>query len=126
MEDDPPIPSALHDVAFRSGSEWAWRPDDLPAVAEALGEAGCAILGGEVWVVRRESIDTLLRVRRGVLPAVLAWETRSRRVGETWRAYVRRTVEETLEETRGLTDDVDPGDGEVWIQIEWEEAPSAG
>ena len=97
------LPTAITTCAFRSRGgtgEYAWRREDLAGVFAALAEAGCAILGGEVWGVHENSIYGLLPLACPAVPgmhAVADWDTRPRAIDEAWSIYCRRTATESLE-----------------------------
>ena len=45
----------MQDSAAHLGDEYAWQRQDIPRAVQAIEAAGFAVLGGEVWVVRRKS-----------------------------------------------------------------------
>jgi Immunity protein 40 len=44
------LSDSLFSRAYEFNSEFAWRPEDLPAIAESLRANQVPILGGEVWI----------------------------------------------------------------------------
>src|SRR5258708_4486045 len=50
MEIKSLLPESLLSRAYEFNSEFAWRPEDLRAVADELREKNIAVLGGEVWL----------------------------------------------------------------------------
>jgi hypothetical protein len=101
------FPRELEDAAFRSvNGEYAWQRSEALAAVRALADGGCAVLGGELWLVRDGEIWGALRQRSGP-SAVYSWET-ERRPGEPWPTYVARALGEARSAIQAL-----PGEAEV-------------
>jgi len=98
--------SDLEERAHRSGEEYAWRREDAKEAARALAASGRAILGGELWLVRKGEIWGMLPQKSGP-PAVYHWES-EREALESWTEYVARSCSEAL----AAIDDL-PSGGEV-------------
>lgn len=85
----------LEGSAFRTASgEYAWpRPEAIRAV-HALADAGLALLGGELWLVKAHEIQPMFPVEGGG-QAVLGWAS-NRLDSEAWSAFVTRSRSESL------------------------------
>jgi hypothetical protein len=106
--------------ALRSPSgESAWPRHQLDTAVDAIVAGGCAILGGEVWLVRGESITAGLRLRAGAQGGI-GWQTDDRRRKEPWAEFVSRTAEETgmaLEQIAIRRDIDEPAGGELYYNV---------
>ncbi len=101
------FPAELEMAAFRPASgEYAWRRPDACRAVDALADAGLAVLGGELWMVRGEEIWATLPQRSGP-PAVYHWSC-DRRPAEPWVAYVARAAAEAVSAIEAF-----PREGEV-------------
>ena len=126
MSDKYLFPVEIEEKSFRLRNEYAWKRKDLQSVFEYCLKSDIAILGGEAWVIKRISelspdepyernLDPKFRqdltilsrtqthVLYGIFPfkdgqsGVFSWSTRSRRIFDSWRNYVKRTIDESQE-----------------------------
>ncbi|MGI4791659.1 MAG: hypothetical protein ACRYFS_22785 [Janthinobacterium lividum] len=98
--------SQLNDLmakAYRTSyGELAWKRGDAIEAAQALADAGLAILGGEVWYVLEDGTmyGTIPGfVLEGGLGSVFRWvcEPARRRSTETWQQFCARAAAYTIE-----------------------------
>jgi hypothetical protein len=111
----------LETTARRSaGGEYAWRRSEALRAADALARAGCAILGGELWLVRGQDISGALPQRSGP-PAIYHWGS-ERGSSESWSAFVERSRSESRSAINALPPpgEVDaPPHAEVYYNLTW-------
>jgi hypothetical protein len=89
-------PEQIKATAFHSQSdEYAWQRPHIAKAIEALADQGCAILGGEVWIVKGSDILALPPLRSGG-NAVIGWDITDKESDEGWNQFVERTAKESL------------------------------
>lgn len=114
------FPEELERSAHRSGVEYAWRRNEAKLAARHLSNLSRVILGGELWLVRGQSIWGVLSQRAGP-PAVYHWEI-ERGSSEPWESYVSRSCSEALAAIDALppTGEVDiPPGADVYYNLTW-------
>lgn len=94
------LPNTILDLAFKSGSELAWKKDDIPLVLAELVRLHLAAWGGEIWTVYPNGrISQDVPNKEGGWPGVYTWEV-SRNEGEPWLEFVQRAALYTEERIR--------------------------
>ena len=93
------LPHGVTSTAFvASNGELGWPREDIQSAIHAIRASGCAILGGEAWLITGpQTWDGLIPQRDGSPPGVYHWETQLRSDGESWGAYCARTARESIE-----------------------------
>jgi hypothetical protein len=111
----------LEAAAFRtSGGEYAWRKTDALRAARALADAGYAILGGELWLVRGSEVCGVLPQHSGP-SAVYHWKS-ERKSSESWPDFVARAQSESASAIDALPPDGEvnaPSGAEVYYNLTW-------
>ena len=94
------LPPAITSKAFRAGSEYAWRRQDVRDAIEAIVRSGQAVLGWEVWrlVGERGVTHFLPPASPGAPPGIWAADTVARNSTETWADYCARSGRAALEQ----------------------------
>ena len=79
----------IYNLAFRSKSgEYAWKPQDVPAVTKVFKKENLAILGGEVWIITKEGkINELYW---------FDFNIQQKNEDESWAKFVETTSQEFL------------------------------
>jgi hypothetical protein len=89
----------IFDRAFLApNGEYAWRREDVPTALTSLADAGCAILGGEVWMVIDEKIHGVIPSAIDEPPGVWPWDTEPRTDSEDWTEFCHRTAKKKASE----------------------------
>jgi hypothetical protein len=100
------LSDSLVSRAYEFNSEFAWRPEDLPAIAEFLRESKVAILGGEVWIKTDSG---------PMIPSdVYQWAV-EKRGDETPGEFANRSISEMLKFGQSLHSE--PGLEEKWSNV---------
>jgi hypothetical protein len=111
----------LEAAAFHTrGGEYAWRRADALRAACALGDAGIAILGGELWLIRGAEVLGLLPQHSGPA-AVYHWEC-ERKPAESWSEFVARACSESVSAIEALPPDGEvnaPAGAEIYYNLTW-------
>ena len=111
----------LEATAHRSANgEHAWPRAEALRAVRAIAEAGLAVLGGEVWLVRGDEIWGVLPQQSGP-PAVYHWEAKRGAV-EPWLEFVTRSQSEACSAIKLLPPEgeVDaPSDAHVYYNMTW-------
>jgi hypothetical protein len=115
------LPASLESSAIcGANGEFAWHRSAAIDAMEVLVHSNLAILGGELWLVEGERINTAPHLRSG-LAAVARWVTDDMRRGELWTDYVDRTAEQTrrtIQDFEEWHERVDiPSSAEVYYNI---------
>lgn len=111
------FPKGLAASAFISGLEAAWTPDFASQVVEWFGQNKIAVLGTELWIVRADGIQPGIYIDG---KREIHGNTVSSRRGESWDAYVVRSVEETLHYLESFETPLEAKhQGEVFFNIVW-------
>ena len=94
---DPELPPWISSAAFEtSNGELAWPPAHIEPALRAIGDAGLAILGGEIWRVVGQDIYGAVPDLAGAAAGVWHWETAPRITGEAWGTYCARCAAESV------------------------------
>jgi hypothetical protein len=83
------VPEELTRIAFRNGSEMAWKQGDCPAAIEWLRSVGRAVLGTELWRVNGVAIYTAIGTKSGPTIYCTACDPLQ---NERWNDYVERSA----------------------------------
>jgi hypothetical protein len=82
------MPKGIAAAALVVGGEAAWLQADCAAAIEALAEAGCAILGTELWLLKDGRVQTSFETTNGFA----IWCTSCGPLpDEHWDDYVQRS-----------------------------------
>jgi hypothetical protein len=115
------FPADLEESAHRTSSgEYAWRRDDALRAVACLTASGCAVLGGELWLVEGAAVWGSLPLTAGGT-AVFHWEA-VRNATETWSEFVTRSRAEALDAIADLPapDEVKlPAEAVVFYNLTW-------
>jgi len=100
------LPHEIETKAYISpgAKEYARRRIDLEHALSAIVKSGQAILGGEVWLVKKmaQNWTGLIPSSNGAPPGVWSWETEMRKNNETWNKYCERTHSESVKSVSEL------------------------
>jgi hypothetical protein len=83
------MPEQLAAAALVSGGEAAWKQDDCAAAIDWLRNTGYAILGIELWLLKKGSISTFINTLSG---PVLYCSSCDPRKDEGWDDYIERSA----------------------------------
>jgi hypothetical protein len=83
------MPERLAAAALVNGEEAAWEQGDCAAVIDWLRNAGYALLGIELWLMKKGQISTFINTAGG---PVLYCSSCDPRKGESWDGYVERST----------------------------------
>ena len=113
----PSFPAELAQKAFLSRREVAWSPDHAVLAIEWFGSNGYATLGTELWVVQAGRIQSLPLGTDGMRGVY--GNTVSRHQGESWKAFVARSMAETCAylETFNRSEIAEPG--QLYFNVVW-------
>jgi hypothetical protein len=114
----PNFPSELAEIAFVSRSnEAAWRPAIAATAVEWLAAHGYGVLGTELWLLKKEGIQSLPIGHTG--GREVHGNTVNRGRDESWTSFVARAEAETTVYLRSF----DPADivetGDLHFQVVW-------
>jgi hypothetical protein len=83
------VPEELARIAFRNGTEMAWKQGDCVAAIDWLRSVGRAVLGTELWRVHGGNVHTAIRTKAG--PAIYCTACDPLQ-NERWNDYVERSA----------------------------------
>jgi hypothetical protein len=111
------FPAELAEAAFVAGNEAAWRPVIAASAVEWLAAHGYAVLGTELWLLKKEGIQSLPIGWSG--GREVHGNTVDRRPDEPWNSFIARAEAETISYLRSF----DPADivegGDLHFQVAW-------
>lgn len=107
----PGFPSELAAEAFVHSGEAAWRPQLAIASVEWLGAHGYAVLGTEVLIPQRGSIQSLPY-----------FQSVDRKGDEDWNSFVARAAAETIVYLKMFKQRF-AAEGDVYINLTWVTEP---
>jgi hypothetical protein len=113
----PNFPPNRVEAAFVSGNEVAWRPTIAASVVEWLAAHGYGVLGTELWLLKKESIQSLpIGLREG---REVHGNTVNRLRDESWDSFVSRAGAETAVYLRAFDRADIAEEGDVHFQVVW-------
>jgi hypothetical protein len=101
------LPESVLWKAYEVNSEYAWRPEDLSMVADALRVKRLAVLGGEMW--QKSDQGPVIG------PEIYQWTAEPKSKDENWDGYVERTLTEMAGFAKKLSSEI--GLQERWPNI---------
>jgi hypothetical protein len=111
------FPPELAAAAFVSGNEAAWRPVIAANAVEWLAAHGYGVLGTELWLLKKEGIQSLPIGRSG--GREVHGNTVNRRRDESWNLFVARAAAETTVYLRAFDPADIVEDGDLHFQVVW-------
>jgi hypothetical protein len=112
------FPPDLAVSAFVSGGEEAaWRPAVAATAVEWLAAHGYGVLGTELWLLKKDGIQSLPIGRSG--GREVHGNTVDRRRDESWNSFVARAGAETAVYLRSFDPADIVEDGDLHFQVGW-------